>query len=97
MGIDKQDIIHALNMSANELKKNIDTHYRLVSSILEEQMDDRVLQSLFDDCPKGKRERRLEIAITEAIDVLEATRKAFKSKKLETLRKNLTAVLIDAD
>lgn len=33
----------------------------------------------------------------EAIDVLEESRKAFKSKRLEILRKRLTQVLIDTE
>ena len=95
--VEKKDIINSLIMSTNEIKKAIDTHYHLVSSILEEKADKRILQLLFDYCPKGKRERRLEKAIIEAIDVLEDSRKAFKSKKLEALRKKLTSVLIDAN
>jgi len=41
-------------------------------------------------------ESRLKEAIKEAIDVLEETRKAFKSKKLAALRKKLTHVLIES-
>jgi hypothetical protein len=35
-------------------------------------------------------------AIKEAIDELEESRKAFKSKRLEVLRKKLTMVLMNA-
>jgi len=40
-----------------------------------------------------KRELRLSNAIKDAIEILEETRKAFKSKRLGVLRKRLTQVL----
>jgi hypothetical protein len=55
------------------------------------------LSALAADCPLRSREKRLREAIQEAIEVLESTRRAFKSKQLEMLRKNLTAVLIETD
>ena len=73
----------------------MDLHCCLVSSILEGQVDERSLRPLLDICPKRFREQLLKDAIKEAIDVLEESRKAFKSKKLEALRKKLTQVLID--
>ena len=97
MGLDKKDIINALNISVKDLRQGIDTHCCLVASILEEQMDESNLLPLLDLCPKRSRERRLEKAIKEAIDVIEESRKAFKSKRLEALRKKLTSVLIDAN
>lgn len=39
---------------------------------------------------------RLRAAIGEAIEVLEESKKAFKSKKLEALRKNLTRLLVES-
>jgi hypothetical protein len=97
MGVDKKTLINALNASVKELQQGIDTHCCLVTSILEGRMDDRNLRPLLDMCPKGSRELRLEKAIKEAIEELEKSRKAFKSKRLESLRKNLTEVLIDSD
>lgn len=97
MGLDKQDIINAINTSVKELQQGIDTHCCLVASILEERVDERNLLPLLDLCPKRSRELRLEKAIKEAIDVIEESRKAFKSKRLEALRKKLTSVLIDVD
>jgi hypothetical protein len=43
----------------------------------------------------SRNENKLKEAIKETIEVLEQTRKAFKSKRLELLRKRLTQVLID--
>ena len=60
-------------------------------------MGERNLQPLLNLCSKRSRELRLEKAIKEAIDVIEESRKAFKSKRLEALRKKLISVLIDAD
>jgi hypothetical protein len=46
--------------------------------------EDRV-RELLAGCPTPNREARLTAAIKEAIDVLEESRKAFKSKTLERL------------
>jgi hypothetical protein len=78
------------------LRQGIDVHCCLVTSLVGGQLDERNLQPLLDMCPKRSRELRLEKAIKEAIDVLEESRKAFKSKRLEQLRKDLTHALIEA-
>jgi hypothetical protein len=93
----KQDIINALNTSAKELQQGIDMHCCLMTSILEGEVDERNLVPLLDLCPKRSRELRLEKAIEEAIEALEESRKAFKSKRLERLRKKLTQTLIGTD
>lgn len=95
--MDKQDLINALNISAKELQQGIDMHCCLVTAILKGQVDERNLRPLLDLCPKRTQEPMMKEAIKEAIDVLEESRKAFKSKRLEALRKKLTQVLIDAD
>jgi TnpA family transposase len=94
MEVDKKNIIKAISTSVKELQQGIDTHCCLVASILGEEVDERNLIPLLNLCPKRSREHSLEKAIREAIDVIEESRKAFKSKKLEALRKKLTAVLI---
>ena len=96
MGMNKKDIISAINTSVKELQQGIDMHCCLVRSILEGQIDDRNLKPLLDLCPKRSRELVLEKVIQEAIEELEESRKAFKSKRLEALRKKLTQTLIDA-
>ncbi|MEJ2659830.1 MAG: hypothetical protein P8Z73_03760 [Desulfobacteraceae bacterium] len=97
MGVDKRELIHALNTSVKELQQGIDLHCCLVTSIIEGQVDERNLKPLLDLCPKRSHELLMRDAIKEAIDVLEESRKAFKSKRLEVLRKKLTQVLIDLD
>jgi hypothetical protein len=52
-------------------------------------------ETVFSLCSSRSREHVLKTAIRETIDTLEETRKAFKSKTLEALRKKLTQVLID--
>ena len=97
MELDKKDIINAISTSVKELQQGIDTHCCLVTSILGKKVDERNLRPVLNLCPKRSRERSLEKAIKEAIDVIEESRKAFKSKKLEVLRKKLTSVLIGAE
>lgn len=97
MSLQKKDIINFLSTSVKELQQGIDAHCCLVSSILEEQVDERNLQPILDRCPKRSREVRLEKAIKEAIEVIEESRRSFKSKRLESLRKKLTTVLIDTE
>jgi len=97
MKLNKNDIANAISTSVRELQQGIDTHCCLVAAILGENVDENNLLPLLDLCPKRSRERSLEKAIKEAIDVIEESRKAFKSKKLEALRKKLTSVLVGTD
>jgi hypothetical protein len=93
----KNELLNALNTSAKDLQEGLSMHCCLMNSLLEGEIDERRLQPLIDRCPKRSRERKLEKAVTEAIHVLEESRKAFKSKRLEVLRKKLTQVLIEAE
>jgi hypothetical protein len=97
MELDKKDIANAISTSAKELQQGIDTHCCLVASILGEDVNEHNLFPLLNFCPRRSRERSLEKAIKEAIDVIEESRKAFKSKTLEALRKKLTSVLVGTD
>ena len=97
MELDKKDLINAINVSVKKLQQGIDVHCCLVASVLEGQVDQRNLRPLLELCSSQAREFKLKEAIKEAIDVLEESRKAFKSKRLEALRKRLTQVLIDAN
>ncbi|MCD6271618.1 MAG: hypothetical protein J7K30_01945 [Deltaproteobacteria bacterium] len=97
MDLNKKTLIKALNSSIKDLQQGIDRHCRLVTSILEEKVDKPNLKPFLDLCPSKPRELVLKNALKETIDVLEESRRAFKSKQLESLRKRLTEVLIDAD
>jgi Ni2+-binding GTPase involved in maturation of urease and hydrogenase len=91
----KRDLITAIDRSAEELHQQIEMHRKRVASMLGNRLDEEALEPLFDFCPLHSREARLKQAIVEAIEVLEESRKAFKSKRLEALRKKLTVVLIE--
>ena len=67
-----------------------------MASILESSVNDLELKGLTVPSSSG-REGRLKEVLKETIEVLEQTRKAFKSKRLEVLRKKLTQVLIDTE
>jgi hypothetical protein len=95
MSKSKQELINALSNSIRELQQGIDMHCCLVTSIVEEKLDEGSLQSLLDQCPKRSREVRLVTAIKETIEILKESRKSFKSKRLEALRKQLTQVLME--
>ncbi|MBL7211580.1 MAG: hypothetical protein ISS61_04255 [Desulfobacteraceae bacterium] len=91
----KRDLITAIDASTEELHQRIDMHRYLMATILEQRVGDGTLKrlSLSSYSPV---ETRLKEALSETIEVLEQTRKAFKSKRLEALRKRLTHVLIES-
>lgn len=93
---DKNELVNAINASVQELHRGIDTHRFLLSSIIEHRIDKDCYHRLMAACPLRSREEVMKDAIQETIEVLEESRKAFKSKRLEILRKKLTRVLIDA-
>ena len=90
----KKDLITAIDKSVEELHQRIDAHRYLMTTILEQQAGDRILKRLSLQ-PYFPDERRLKEAIMETIEVLEESRKAFKSKRLEALRKKLIQVSIE--
>ena len=81
-----------LRRSADELLQLVEKHRGLLCQL---QAGDTVEAALCPlmDCP---RRRRLKGAILHAIEVLEGTRRSFKSKQLETLRKDLMGVLAES-
>ena len=91
----KRDLITVIDRSAQELHEKIEMHRYLMTTILEQRVGDGSIKRI--SLPSySANEGRLKEAIQEAIDVLEESRKAFKSKRLEALRKNLTQVLIES-
>ena len=95
--LDDAGILDALNASIQQLQQGFDMHCCLVNAIAEQQTDTTRLASLMRDCPSRSREAVLRAALKETIHVLEESRKAFKSKRLEALRKHLTDVLIQTN
>jgi len=94
---DKKQLIETVAQNITELQKKIDQHRCLVESLLGQDANAGRVREILATCPTLSREARLTAAIKEAIDVLEESRKAFKSKTLERLRKRLLQVLIDHD
>lgn len=93
--VNKRDLIQVLDKSAEELHQRIDMHRYLMNTILEQRVGDKSLKRFVLSCESHDQER-LKEALREAIEVLEESRKSFKSKRLEALRKKLTQVLIDS-
>ena len=92
----KKDMINVIDKSAEELHLKIDMHCHLMTAMLEQNLGDGNIKELFlPSCYHKK--VRLKEAVKETIDVLEESRKAFKSKRLEALRKKLTHVLIESE
>ncbi|MBW1700904.1 MAG: hypothetical protein JRJ11_08910 [Deltaproteobacteria bacterium] len=92
----KKDLITAIDKSAEELHQRIDMHHYLMNTILEQRVGDESIKRL-SLSSHSYDQSRLKEAIKETIEVLEQTRKAFKSKRLEALRKKLTQVLIESN
>lgn len=92
----KKDLLKEINQSSEELHQKVDRHRALMAAVLEERFNERTLKQLslqYHSIGEG----RLKEALKETIEVLEQSRKAFKSKRLEVLRKKLTQVLMDAE
>ena len=90
----RKDLITIIDRSAEELHQRIEMHRYLMATILKQRVSDRSIKgaSLKFASPH---ETKLREALKETIEGLEKSRKAFKSKKLEALRKKLTQVLIE--
>jgi hypothetical protein len=92
--VNEKDLIHVIDKSTEEMHQQIDLRRHIMTSILERRVGKERLGWL-PQSSNPAHEFKLREAIKEAIEVLEQTRKAFKSKRLETLRKKLTQVLIN--
>lgn len=89
----KRDLIEIIDKSTEELHQKINMHRYLMATILDKKISEKRLNHVL--LPNSHHELRLKETIKETIDVLEETRKAFKSKRLEVLRKNLIKVLTE--
>ena len=89
----KRDLIKIIDISTEDLHQKIDMHRYLMATILDKKVSEKRLNHTI--LPNSHRELRLKETIKETIEILEETRKAFKSKKLEALRKKLTQILIE--
>ena len=94
-GAQKRALIEIIDKSAEDLHQKIDMHRYLMAIILDKKVSEKRLDHII--LPDPEKELRLSNAIKEAIEVLEETRKAFKSKRLEVLRKRLVQVLTEPE
>ena len=79
--------------STEELQRRIKNHQDLLIRAIEGgDTEARIDANLLLDCPHR---RRLRETLKETIEILEDTRRAFKSKRLEALRKKLIGVLTE--
>jgi hypothetical protein len=83
----------ALARSAEELQQRVNEHRRLLEQAAKED------GGAFEGCPllDCPHRRKLRTMLVEVIEILEQTRRAFKSKQLETLRKKLLSVLAECE
>lgn len=95
MVLEKEELLTALNNNVRELQDSLDMHRCLVSSLMGHEIDSRNLNKLLEFCPAKTSEKRLREALKETIEVLDESRKSFKSKRLEALRKKLTNLLAE--
>lgn len=80
------EMAEAIAASAAQLKEKIDSHNKLIAAAFGVEDIDNTTNDSGD---------QLRQALYETIKVLEETRKAFKSKRLETLRKKLMKILME--
>ncbi len=94
--MDKSSVIGSLNESIAELHKKVDDQGRILAKLtmLRENIEIDGQSCYLCDY---HREKHLEGAIREAILVLEQSKRNFRSKQLEILRKRLMEALLDAD
>ncbi len=92
----KMDALLEIDQRIQDLHTVIEAHRECVFSILGRGEKGREAESRSHSGGPWSREQQLKKALEEAIEVLEESRKAFKSKQLERLRKKLTRVLIEA-
>ncbi len=88
----------AVRKSAEDLQLRFERHRHLLTQAMEGgDAGPGIDASLLVDSPHGdcSHRRMLRETLADAITVLEETRKAFKSKRLEALRKRLIGVLAE--
>ncbi len=88
----KNSLIEIIDRSTSDLHNRVDMQRHILKTVIEKKINRAEIcpDCIFSDCPYKK---RLKEVLTETIGVLEDTKKAFKSKRLELLRKRLMQVL----
>jgi predicted nucleotide-binding protein (sugar kinase/HSP70/actin superfamily) len=93
MVLDSRELLYVINRNVENLQESLDMQRCLVASLAGREIDTRNIKNFSQLCPVRTNEKILKEAVQETINELEESRKAFKSKRLETLRKKLISVL----
>ncbi len=92
--MDRNVNTEAVRRSAEELRQRVEAHCRMLAQHGkggEREPRTELNRPRTCDCPNSQ---KLKAVIVEAISVLDGTRKCFKSRQLEELRKKLTKALL---
>ena len=92
----KTDLMKIIDNSTKDLHNRIDMQRHILTAVIEKKIKGTEIcpDCIFSDCPHKK---RLKDVLTEVIGILEDTKKAFKSKRLEMLRKKLIQALAESN
>ncbi len=94
--MDKRVVMTGLQQSISQLHQKMDGQCRLLNRLTDLQaISENDILNQNRSIRARDRERKLVQAIQEAITVLEESKKAFRSKQLESLRKKLMQALLD--
>jgi hypothetical protein len=91
----KNSLIEIIDRSTSDLHNRVDMQRHILKTVIEKKIKGSEIcpDCIFSDCPHKK---RLKEVLAETIEVLEDTKQAFKSKRLEELRKRLMQVLAES-
>lgn len=92
----RQDLLTTINRRMAVLQQEIDRCRGLIECVLAEDMNASTLMDVQARLSLDHDDLALKRLVREAIEVLDESRKAFKSKKLEMLRKRLTEALAES-
>ncbi|NLI31379.1 MAG: hypothetical protein GX422_01175 [Deltaproteobacteria bacterium] len=92
----RQDLLTTINRRMAVLQQEIDRCRGLIECVLAEDMNASALMDVQARLSLDHDDLALKRLVREAIEVLDESRKAFKSKKLEMLRKRLTEALAES-
>jgi transposase len=89
----REQLKKLIERSTQDLHHRVDMQQHVLLSILGQLKDGCPVDlCALEDCPHRKQLRQV---LAETIEILEETKKAFKSKRLEGLRKRLMHVLTE--
>jgi len=87
-------VYNLLTKNSEDIREALQRQQALLDALKEENIEALVLDRCVVDCPYR---RKLKTILLETVQVLEGTRRAFKSRQLEMLRKKLTQTLAGID